>query len=473
MLKINQKKHREELEDKYSGKLSENKMLNRKLVSYQANKQIPYFRWFKYKEGFSGPMVDYFLKNIPLDSGKLLDPFAGSGVALFESVRLGWDSVGIELMPVGRYIFETRKAAGSVDIDRLSGAIEKIKSIDFSKIKENIISFRHIKITWGAFPEKTENELNGYLNYCNNCIEDPDVRQLLMFSVFSVMEDISFTRKDGQYLRWDYRANRNKIRSKFSKGKILNFKEAILTKLTEMKNDITSYAGQITMFEDKKEMDFDRINFRQGSSLYILPEMPDKSIDVVITSPPYCNRYDYTRTYALELAFFGLGEEDVKKLRQDMLSCTVENREKTEQLKKFYDSIGKSDIYKKVLNSFNSIQALHEVIDILERKRIRKELNNSNIVRMVYNYFLEMSFIIFEMSRILKSGGYVIMVNDNVRYAGEYIPVDLILSEIASQACLETKEIQVLSRGKGNSSQQMGNFGRKELRKCVYVWVKK
>jgi len=32
--------------------------------------------------------------------------------------------------------------------------------------------------------------------------------------------------------------------------------------------------------------------------------------------------------------------------------------------------------------------------------------------------------------------------------------------------------IWVLPQGKGNSSQQMGKFGRAELRKCVYVWSK-
>jgi len=473
MLEVNQNKYREELENKYSGKLNENRILNRKLVSYQANKQIPYFRWFKYKEGFSGSMVDYFLGNIPLETGTLLDPFAGSGVALFESGIFGWDSVGVELMPLGKYIFETRKAAAGVDIERLSEAIKKVESIDFGRIKENDISYNHITITRGAFPEENEKQLNGYLNYCHSYIDDPDTRQLLLFSAFSILEEISFTRKDGQYLRWDYRANRDKIKSKFSKGKILDFKEATLSKLNQVKSDITSHSEQLTMFENRGNIDLDRIDFRQGSSLYILPQIPGKSIDVVITSPPYCNRYDYTRTYALELAFLGLGEEDVKNLRQDMLSCTVENRKKTDQLKRFYDSIGRNDTYQRVLKTFNSINALHEVIDILEGKRVRKELNNPNIVRMVYNYFLEMSFIIYEMARILKNGGYVIMVNDNVRYAGEYIPVDLILSEIASHAHLETKEIQVLSRGKGNSSQQMGNYGRRELRKCVYIWIKK
>ena len=37
-----------------------------------------------------------------------------------------------------------------------------------------------------------------------------------------------------------------------------------------------------------------------GSSLELLGTLPDAAFDMVITSPPYANRYDYTRTYALE-----------------------------------------------------------------------------------------------------------------------------------------------------------------------------
>ena len=64
------------------------------------------------------------------------------------------------------------------------------------------------------------------------------------------------------------------------------------------------------------------------------------------------------------------------------------------------------------------------------------------------------------------------MVNDNVRYHGEETPVDLILSDFAEQMGFRCKSIWTLPRGKGNSSQQMGRFGREEIRKCVYHWVK-
>jgi len=63
-------------------------------------------------------------------------------------------------------------------------------------------------------------------------------------------------------------------------------------------------------------------------------------------------------------------------------------------------------------------------------------------------------------------------VNDNVRYAGASISVDLILSDLAEKLGFFVETILVLPNGKGNSSQQMGAHGRKPLRKCIYVWRK-
>jgi len=64
------------------------------------------------------------------------------------------------------------------------------------------------------------------------------------------------------------------------------------------------------------------------------------------------------------------------------------------------------------------------------------------------------------------------MVNDNVRYAGASISVDMILSSIAESLGFYIENILILPDDKGNSSQQMGKHGREPLRKCVYVWRK-
>ena len=141
-------------------------------------------------------------------------------------------------------------------------------------------------------------------------------------------------------------------------------------------------------------------------------------------------------------------------------------------MKTQYADMKREDFLQKAIFAFENHNALQEVLYWLNVYNGKGQLNNSNIPRMIANYFLEMALVIFEMSRVLKPGGKVAMVNDNVRYAGEEIPVDLILSDFAEAAGLSTRNIWVLGTGKGNSSQQMGKYGRAELRKCVYIWEK-
>jgi hypothetical protein len=50
---------RELLFDRLADRLEIAFNLNRKVVSFQANKEEPIYRWFKYKEGFSSALVKY------------------------------------------------------------------------------------------------------------------------------------------------------------------------------------------------------------------------------------------------------------------------------------------------------------------------------------------------------------------------------------------------------------------------------
>lgn len=91
---------------------------------------------------------------------------------------------------------------------------------------------------------------------------------------------------------------------------------------------------------------------------------------------------------------------------------------------------------------------------------------------MVKGYFYEIACMIAECARVLKPNGMVFMVNDNVRYAGACISVDMILSDIAEKLGLQTESILVLPVSKGNSSRQTTKYGRESPRKCVCVWRK-
>jgi hypothetical protein len=117
-------------------------------------------------------------------------------------------------------------------------------------------------------------------------------------------------------------------------------------------------------------------------------------------------------------------------------------------------------------------ELLQSIIRYLEDQRLNGKLNNNSIPRMIRGYFYEMACVIYECYRVMKPNALLFMVNDNVRYAGASISVDMILSNIAEKHGFQIENILVLPNGKGNSSQQMGEHGRVQLRKCVYVWRK-
>jgi hypothetical protein len=452
---------REQLFDRYSDRMNVNPVLTRSLVSFQGNKNRPFVRWLKYKEAFSSEFVEFVFDTLDLSQrgSMLFDPFAGSATALFAAAERGWKASGTELLPIGIMVARARAAAQRVDLHKLSAAMAKLDDV-FARYPE-ARPFPHLRITKDAFPKTTERELSRYRAFVARQ-KDLSVRTLLDFAALCVLEDVSFTRKDGQYLRWDQRCNR-KLASSFNKGAILRFRNAVGEKLQQIVSDLQAR---------DRDPEAEAVNILHGSFLQRALDMKAAEVDLVITSPPYCNRYDYTRTYALELAYLGLGEQDIRALRQSLLSSTVENRPKVEALRQLFLDHNQSDRFDAVTSAFQSATALHEVLSILEQAADAGHLNNPHIPRMVRNYFFEMAVAISHLSRIMRSGGSVVMVNDNVRYFGEEVPVDLILAFFAETLGFDVEKIWILPRGKGNSSQQMGAHGRSELRKCIYIWRK-
>lgn len=450
------------LQNYFKDVISIDKTLTRQIVSFQANKKRPFYRWYKYKEAFSASLVERFITGIQPQTGQILDPFAGAGTTLFASSSLGFKSVGIELLPVGQEIIEARKNCLGPNSQTILSTLLRWHSDTPWKHIKNRKSLNVLRITNGAYSEENKLAIEHYLAALDE-VSLPS-RQVLMFALLCILESISFTRKDGQYLRWDYRSNRQNGNNNFDKGRILGFDEAILGKISEIIDDMTQSHASDDLFSKKHEHEYAPISVMKGSCLDILPSMSSNQFDAIITSPPYCNRYDYTRTYALEHAMLNVNEAELIELRQNMLSCTVENRAK--ELTNF------SPIWSKAISICDEFKLLQMIFEYLDYKREKKELNNSGISRMVRSYFYEISCVIQESYRILRNGGKLVMVNDNVRYAGVSISVDTILSKIAEEIGFNVNEILVLPQNKGNSSQQMGVHGRDALRKSVYVWEK-
>ena len=470
---------RSELEKKYLPITEITEKFNRQSVSYQLSKRDYIHSWLKYKEGFSADLVELLIDEMCIKSGDtILDPFLGSGTTSFVAQKLGINSIGFDIMPMTLVAMSAKSNVAQYSIHELKEFLAYVASA--SRPNDYNKRINYINITRGAYPEDTELDIPYFTELIEQSAFSSEAKGLGVLCILNSLERLSFTAKDGQYLRWDERsrkvteANAMRVASGkapfrvvLNKGELPAVKKLLIDELEKAIRDIqylqnkTPYLG----------LNVSTI-YKQRSCLVELPLLANESINGVVTSPPYCNRYDYTRIYALELAYLGMGENEIRQARQDLLTCTVESKPKLGFLKDYYSSIGKEAEYNWVIDIINSNAALKEIMSALEFRNNKGDVNNKGVLKMVKGYFDELTFIYFELFRLCKHGASVAFVNDNVRYAGEVIPVDFISTELACQIGFKPKKIYTLKQQKGNSSQQMKKFGRIPLRKSITIWVK-
>jgi DNA modification methylase len=418
-------RERSRLEAKYNGAL-EHRLDWRRLVTYVPNKKLPIYNWFKYKEGFSRELVVRLFRECGLQPGHtVFDPFAGSGTTLLAGKELGIHGIGIDMLPTAVFVARVKLTRWS-DIDALLQAAQRLTSAPISEPKSIFPDVRIINL---AFNKETQRDLLFFREEIETY--DPPIRNFLMLGLLNILEEVSNTSKDGQFLR-------------LVEKKIPKVRDALRASLTQMLHDLS----EMRMFGLWAKTNA-RTTLLQGDAREMcLPRKYIGAISAVITSPPYLNRYDYSRTYALELCLLSVrSHQDMVSVRHSLLRSHVESKEHE----------GKAVF----------LPALEEVL----REVRAKPLNNERLPIMIQGYFEDMNLVIRNISNYLKPGGRSALVVANAQFNGESVPTDLLLCELAEEHGLSTESIAV-TRYKGNSSQQMAIYGRRPVRETILFWRK-
>jgi site-specific DNA-methyltransferase (cytosine-N4-specific) len=450
---------------------------NRQSVSYQLSKNDCLHRWLKYKEGFSANLVKRLLKEFNIKPGDtVLDPFVGSGTTSLVCKMQNINSIGFDVLPMSKIAIQAKQAVFDYDLSEIKRLISDIENLSMQGTYNKRTPY--ITITDGAYPDNTEKEIAFFTEWNENSNYSKSAKNLVTLCILNSLEKVSYTAKDGQFLRWDYRSKKMRESAEYRKK---NGKEPLVIRLDKgdlpalkqsLLNELNSVFQDISSIQRNSRPAETNLKFIEGNALYELPKYDNDTLNGVITSPPYCNRYDYTRTYALELAYLGATDEKIKKLRQELLSCTVENKPKIDCIKENYVALGKKKDFDNILQIIEKNRTLAEISQSLSERSKKGDINNKGVLRMVDGYFSELTFIYAELFRLCKSGAKVAFVNDNVRYGGEVISVDFISTELAEQIGFKPLKVYSLKQQKGNSSQQMAKFGRVPLRKSITVWEK-
>lgn len=251
--------------------------------TFSDNMKLPVHRWFRYSAGFSAAWVEEVL--LFYNATTVLDPFVGSGTVCVTADKLNVTSYGVESHP-----FVFRLARGKLSwvetVDGFENAVnDLVKSAmqvrDGVRVKdtpiliakcystENLKELYSIKTAYFELSPKWSEPIN-------------DLIFLAINSILRVTSHVGTA-------QWQY------VLPNKSKARVTNPYDAL---------DLQAKMMAADMKFMKNYSKSSHAKLLQGDARTLLG-IPDNSIDLVVTSPPYANNYDYADATRLEMTFWG------------------------------------------------------------------------------------------------------------------------------------------------------------------------
>lgn len=341
-------------------------------------------------------LLDMYAKE---DSG-ILDPFCGSGTVLVEAKLRGLKSYGIDINPLALLLAEVKTTPISLS------TLQKVTTDLLNNIRKSSLkdiptpNFFNIEYWFKPLVIKK-------LSIIKREIDKIKTRKLKNFFLVAFSEtarDVSNTRNSEFKL---YR---------LPNGTLENFNPDVFqvfeAKVNRNTKGMRDYLEKVRGKEKTPAIILDE-DTRYKTSI------PDQSVDVVVTSPPYGDSKTtvaYGQFSRLSLQWLGFSGED---LATDTIS------------------LGGKDLSSSLsYYSFNSPLLKQVLFSIAEKSKTR--------ARDVFRFFLDLKQCFKEIGRVLAPKGFICMVVGNRTVKGIQIPTDEIICEMGEE--LDLKHIQTIVR---------------------------
>jgi len=377
-----------------------------KLKTFVGNMSLPIHRWYRFSAGFSAEWIKEFIQN-EKKKGTLnvLDPFAGSGTVLISGDSCGVNTIGLESHP---FVFRIAKAKlhwteDTVKFEKFAMSI--LNKAKKSKSKKHISSFP--KLIQKCYSPIILHDLFSLRQAWEFYNDNTSFSELAWLAIVSIIRETSHAGT----APWQY------VLPKKSKSKIIQPFIAYQKKIVQMIEDMKIY--QLNNSKSKARIFND--DARECKSV------PKNWANLVVTSPPYANNYDYADATRLEMTFFGeiSGWGDLQESVRKYLirSCT----QHVSDLIKETDKI----ILDSKLEPIRS--ELSETCKKLEKERINHG-GKKAYHTMIASYFADMAKVWHSLRNVTKKGALVcFVIGDSAPY-GIHVPVEKWFGELAISA---------------------------------------
>jgi tRNA G10 N-methylase Trm11 len=388
-------------------------------------RSAPVHRWYAFPHSFTGDLVGALIDEWGLiKDDRLADPFVGAGTTALAARLKGVPATGFDLSPFA--VFVTRVKLGKYNAARAGQLWEQLESA-IRSIGPVVTNLHFADLIKKALPPGILGTFVAIKHAIDHLPTSTKYKDLFHLALLAVIPRFSRAIATGGWLKWVENRTRG-----------TGVRKAMATRVQEMLADIRSVEKELIADCDAIKADARRL------------PVDDEQFSAVITSPPYPNRHDYTRVFGVELMFGFLNWEQTRDLRYQTIHSHPEARPERP--------------------NFDDYQPPRELVNALARMR-RADLD-LKILEMLAGYFIDMHLCLRECRRVVVEGGRIAFVVGNAQYRGVPVRVDEMLGEIGSGLGLQLEKI-IAVRLRGNSAQQMGEFGRKPSRESVVVFRKR
>lgn len=399
--------------------------------SFSENKTEPIHRWVPWIAGFSAAFVQSALREF-LSGRKpkmrtVLDPFAGVGTTLVQTIRAGHKAVGFEINPYAALVARVKLNSPELDQQSFFEMIRQFRRFTQQRIDNGVKPTTNpppdFKSRVPFFSPRVLTKVLHSLDFMSK-IKEPKLADVFKLAFGSVM--VSFS-------NYSYEPSLT-TRQGVGRQPVLDAEVSsiIEEKLKQILEDVTILQNDIEAHGKKFNAELYNVSFMEAERF-----VEAGSIDLIITSPPYLNNYHYVRNTRPQIHWLGLN-------RPKLLEGLEEDN-----IGKFWQTVREGPL---ISLSFAHKRIAEQIELIRATNKSKGIYGGPGWANYVCAYYNDTSRYLQIFRKLLRRRGAAVIVIGNSIIQGINLPVEEHIRAIATNLGFKSRGIRLLREKRVGSS---------------------